>query len=198
MTTESIEIVQDAGKGKKISATLLNERELIVRDATKRNTIKYTIDIVALNAESRRITTWGWRWFVVGVVVILVTILAFFLLPALSENSLYSILVSMVGVGIGIGCFFLAWKTTSVKQVFFSRNSNVPLVELFVNQPSKNEFNNFAEKMQHCIQAVQQQMDLSQQNQLAGEIKMLRRLSEAGVLSATVYKAAKDDLLSMT
>lgn len=198
MATESIEIVQDAGKGKKISATLLKERELNVRDATKRNTIKYSIDIVALNAESQRITTWGWRWFVVGMVVILVTILADFLLPVLSENIFYKILVSSVGVGIGIGCFFLAWKTTSVKQVFFSRNANVPLVELFVSQPSKNEFNNFVEKMQHCIQDVQQQMDLSLQNQLAGEMKMLRRLSEAGVLSAMVYKTAKDDLLSMS
>jgi len=34
-------------------------------------------------------------------------------------------------------------------------------------------------------------------NQLAGEMKMIRRLSEEGVVSPSVYKKAKDVLMKM-
>jgi hypothetical protein len=196
MTTESIEIVQNIGKGKRLCATLLNERELNINDATKRKTIKYSVDIVALNNESQRKIILGWQWFAAGIAVILATFIIPAILQVIFNDALYKMIVYSAGTAIGAGCFFMAWRTTATKQIFFSRNSNVPLVELFCNQPSKNEFNTFAKNMEQGIRAVQQKMDLSLKNQLAGEMKMLRRLNKEGVLGSAVYEKAKDDLLS--
>ena len=196
MTTESIEIVQKTGNGKKVRATLLKERELNVKDATKRKTIRYSIDIVALSDESQKKTSLGWRWCIAGIAAILVAILIPALLQGLSNNLLYQILIYIAGAGVGAGCFYMAWDTTSTKQIFFSRNSNVPLVELFFNKPSKDEVHAFVENLEQCSHAVQQQMALPLQNQLAGEMKMLRRLDKEGVISDEVYAKAKDELLS--
>lgn len=196
MTSESIEIVQNVGKGKKLTATLFRERELKIEDATKRKTVSYKIDIVALNDESQKMTSWGWRWFVVGVVAVLAAMLIPSLMQSFSNNLLFKILFYIVGLGVAAGCFYMGWRATSTKQIFFSRNSNVPLVELYFNMPSKEEFDAFVGELEQCISNVQQQMDLTLQDQLAGEMKMLRRLSKEDVIGAEVYAKAKDDLLS--
>ena len=93
MTTESIEIIQKTGKGKKLSATLLNERELNIKDATKRKTVAYSIDIVALNDESQKTTSLGWRWFVAGIAVIMVAIL----IPAFLQAVFHAVLYPLIG-----------------------------------------------------------------------------------------------------
>lgn len=196
MTTESLEIVQRIGDGKKFRATLSKERELKVKDARKRKALSYKIDIVALNAESQKKTVLGWRWFVAGLAAILVAILIPAIFQVISNNVWYKILFYLVGAGVGAGGFYMAGITTSIKQIFFSRNSNVPLVELYFNKPSQEEFNSFVGELEQCIHTVQEQLDLSLQNQLAGEMKMLRRLNKEGVVSDEIYAKAKDDLLS--
>lgn len=197
MTEEVMEIVQDSGKGKTLSAALIKERELRVENALNRKTIKYSVDVVALNVESQRKMVLGWQWLVAGLVVLLITILGPLVSPLISSEALYSTLFYVLGGAATIGCFFMAWKATSIKQIFYSRNANVPLIELLAGKPARKEFSAFIAKLEESIAAVQQKMDLSIKNQLAGEMRMLRRLSEEGVLSAVDYKKAQADLLSM-
>ena len=116
-------------------------------------------------------------------------------LPMPGESMLYLASVYAVGLGVAAGCFYKAWKGTSQKQVFHSRGANVPLIELAINNPSKKIFDDFVGKVEELIQSSREGLVISSNNQLAGEMKMLRRLSEDGVLSASVYKKAKDGLL---
>lgn len=193
---EILEIIQDGGKGKTLSAALIKERELRIENALNRKTTTYCIDVIALRDESQRKLKLGWQWLVAGLVMALVTVGAVEFLPVLSSDTLFHYLAYVVGLGASAACVFMAWKTTSAKQVFYSRNADVALVEMFAGKPSKKEFSEFIEKVEESIRAIQEKMNLSMKNQLAGEMRMLRRLTEEGVLSASDYRKAQAELLS--
>ncbi|MCK4585847.1 MAG: hypothetical protein KAU29_00790 [Gammaproteobacteria bacterium] len=195
MADDSIEIHQRWAPGFGVKVTLLNGRELHVEKKAKPHRTKYIIDLLALEDASQQKTILGWKWIVAGLVAILSMVLCLTFLPMPDESMLYTASVYIVGLAVGGGCFYMAWKGTSRKQVFHSRSANVPLIELAVNNPSKKAFDDFVGKVEELIQSSREGLVISANNQLAGEMKMLRRLSEEGVLGASVYKKAKDGLL---
>ena len=197
MAEDVREIAQDNGNGNCLSAMLIKERELRIENKGIRKTLNFCIDIVALKGESKRKITLGWQWIVAGLVALLTSFIIPTILSDFFADSLTKPLVYALGAIIAIGCFYMAWKATSVKQIFYSRNAEVPLVELHAGKPSKAEISTFVSKVEECIRTVQQKMNLSHKRQLAGEMKMLRRLSEEGVISASEYKKAQAILLSL-
>lgn len=196
MADDSIAIHQKWAPGLSVKVTLINGRELHVEKKVKNHKTKYSIDLLALEDVSQQKKILGWKWFVAGWVAILSMILCLSFLPMLGESMLYMTSVYVVGFGVGAGCFFKAWKDTSRKQVFHSRSSNIPLIELAINNPSKKAFSDFINRVEELIQSSREGLVISSNNQLAGEMKMLRRLSEEGVLSASVYKKARAGLLN--
>ncbi|WP_455199181.1 hypothetical protein [Kaarinaea lacus] len=197
MDVEKLEIVQQRGKGQVLSASLIRERELHIEDALNRKTINYVIDVVALGEQSKRKVIMGWQWLAAGLVVILVSFMLPSLLSSVFSETLLKYLVYLLGILAGLGCFYMAWKATSARQIFYSRHAKVPIIELFAGKPSTKKFEGFINKVEESIRATQDKLNLSMKNQLAGEMKMLRRLSEEGVVSASEYKKAKAVLFSM-
>jgi hypothetical protein len=196
MANDFIEIHQQWAPGLGVKVKLLNGRELHVEKKAKPHRTKYIIDLLALEEISQQKTIFGWKWLIAGLAAILSMALCLRFLPMLDESMLYMALVSIVGLAVGAGCFFKAYKGTSRKQIFHSRSANVPLIELAVNNPSKKVFNDFINKLEELIQSSREGLVISTNNQLAGEMKMLRRLSEEGILNASVYKKAKAGLLN--
>lgn len=195
MADDFIAIHQRWAPGFGVKVKLLNGRELHVEKKAKPHRTKYIIDLLALEETSQQKTILGWKWFVAGLAAILSMALCLMFLPILDESTLYMASVSIVGLAVSAGCFFKAYKDTSRKQIFHSRSANIPLIELAINNPSKKVFNNFVNKLEELIQSSREGLVISTNNQLAGEMKMLRRLSEEGVLSVSVYKKAKTGLL---
>ena len=190
-----IEIHQQWAPGFGVKIQLLNGRELHVEKKTKPHRTKYIIDLLALEDTSKQKTILGWKWFVAGLASILSMVLCLTFLPVLNESMINLAATYIAGLGVGASCFYMAYKGTSRKQIFFSRKANVPLIELATNNPSKKEFSAFINKLEECIGSSREGLRISIKNQLAGEMKMLRRLSEEGVVSESVYKKAKAGLL---
>jgi hypothetical protein len=195
MADDFIEINQEWGKGAGIKVNLQKGRELHVEKICRGHNTKYIIDLLALEDASKKKTILGWKWFVAGLAAIFLMFACLHFLPMIKESTFYLAATYIVGLGLGLGCFFMAYKGTSRKQIFHSRNANVPLVELAINNPSKNEFSAFIKIVEKFIQSSREGLNMSMNNQLAGEMKMLRRLSEEGVLNASIYKKAKAGLL---
>lgn len=192
-----MEIIQEKEKGKALNARLVCQRELHIEDATPGKAFTFKIDIVALKDKSQQKIHLGWKWLVAGLAVMLLSISIPLVFADLFAEPLVKYAVYLVGIISGVGCFYRAWKSTAVKHIFYSRNADVPVVELLVNKPTKKEFATFVGKLEGCILDVQQKLNLSLKNQLAGEMKMLRRLAEEGVLSSADYNKAKAVLLRM-
>ena len=71
-----------------------------------------------------------------------------------------------------------------------------PIVILSVNKPSKKTFSFFVESVEEHIRMTQEKHKISEEKQLAGEMKMLRRLSGEAIISEKVYESAKNKLFS--
>lgn len=195
MANGLIEIHQKWAPGFGVKIKLLKGRELHVEKKAKPHRTKYIIDLLALEDASKQKIVLGWQWFVAGIITIVLMVGCLNYLPILNESMLYLAATYIVGLGSGAGCFYKAYKSTSRKQFFHSRNANVPLIELAINNPSKKIFNDFISKVEEHILSSREGLNISMNNQLAGEMKMLRRLSEEGVVSASIYKKAKAGLL---
>jgi hypothetical protein len=195
MADDLIEINQKWAQGVDVNIALEKGRELHVEKISKRDNTKYIIDLLALGDASKQKVILGWKYFVAGLAVILLMLACLHFLPILSESTLYLTATYIVALGLCAGCFFMAYKGTSRKQIFYSRNANIPLIELAINNPSKKEFSAFIKKVEEHILSSRDGLKISMNNQLAGEMKMIRRLSEERVVSASVYKKAKTDLM---
>jgi len=196
MADDFIAIHQQWAPGFGVKIKLLNGRELHVEKKAKPHRTKYIIDLLALEETSQQKMILGWKWFIAGLAAVLSIALCLRFLPMLDESMLYMVLVYIVGLAVSAGCFLKAYKGTSRKQIFHSRSANIPLIELAINNPSKKAFSEFINKVEEHIQSSREGLVISTNNQLAGEMKMLRRLSEEGVLSASAYKKAKAGLLN--
>lgn len=196
MADEVLAINQEGVNGADVQISLVQERELRVERNGKRAKSKFSIDVLALEETSQRKTNLGWKWLLVGVMVMLLAFAVSNLVPMLKNSMAYQGVVYVAAIGLGIGCFFMAWKVTNKMQIFYSRKAKVPLIELAVNKPSKKEFGAFVEKLESCITAAHQKMNIGNDKQLTGEMKTLRRLADQGVLGRTEYETAKSYLLS--
>ena len=112
------------------------------------------------------------------------------------NKNLYLAIILLAGLLGGLLCFFKFWKHTSIKQIFYSRNAHVPIIELKPGMPSKEKFSAFIKALEQRIKKFRAHMDIAEDKQLTGEIKMLRRLSDDGVISKKVYETAKTKLFS--
>jgi hypothetical protein len=67
---------------------------------------------------------------------------------------------------------------------------------MWANQPTRDEVNRFAEALEARIENLTEKHNLEVSTQLAGEMRMLRRLHQEGHLRRADYEAAKQTLLS--
>ncbi len=125
MAEDLIEIHQQWAPGFGVKVKLLNGRELHVEKKSKPNRTKYTIDLLALEDESKEKTVLGWKWFVSGLAALLLMVLCIIFLPMSEDSMLYMVSVYILGPGMSAGCFYKAYKDTSRKQIFHSRSANV-------------------------------------------------------------------------
>lgn len=193
----TISLQQTAASGKRRRVELLDNRELHVEEQSKRSKIDYSVDLLALEEHCRRKLFFSWPWLLCGVVIFLVVLILWWLTPQFFSNNtvwLKIMLLAAGGVVIGI-CVYKCWMNSSRRLYFVSRHAKIPLLELEVDKPSGKTFKEFVSYMENRIKALQEHFQLSMQQQLSGEMRMLRRLVDKKILSEADYESAKANLL---
>ena len=177
---------------------LIDGRELQVISKKKKIKQSYSVDILSLKDKSKLTTVIAWKWLFFCIGIFLLTLLMLKILPSyLGDNkNLYLGLILLSGFIGAIFCFIKFWKNTSRQQVFFSKKARVPIIKLSTGKPSKKEFSTFIKSVEQRINNFQAHMEVSDEKQLTGEMKMLRRLCDIGVISKTSYESAKGKLFS--
>jgi hypothetical protein len=176
-----------------IQFTLLRGRELEIARRVGRSRQVYKIDLLALRNPSEKIVTIAWKWWLASLGTFLGTVLLVLLLNSLQLGG-YAWLVGGIGTISSLVLVFVSWKKGTREQVFYSRHSSIPLVTLRLGSPSKNEFRNFVDLIEAQIKAVNDKFKLTRDQELAGEMRTLRRLSEDGVISMEEYQNSKEVL----
>lgn len=198
MAENEVVLKQRNSLGFDIQIKLVDGRELQVVRKGKKIKQTYSIDILSLQDKSKKTFFIAWKWLLAGVSFFLFTLLMLKVLPSyLGENkNLYLGLILFAGILGSILCFVQFWKHTSKKQIFHSRNAHVPIIELNAGKPSKEIFSAFVNAIEERIKKFRDHMNIAEDKQLIGEMKMLRRLSDDGVISKKEYENAKTKLFS--
>lgn len=198
MAEKEIVFKQRNTLGVDVQVKLVDGRELQVSNNGKKTKQAYSVDILSLQDKSKKIISIAWKWLLACISSVLIMVLLLKFLPAyLTENkNIYLGVILLVGLLASVLSFIKFWKNTSQKQIFYSRNARVPIVILCAGKPSKKVFSSFIDYIEKRIKKFRSHMAIDEEKQLTGEMKMLRRLSDDGVISKKDYEKAKGKLFS--
>lgn len=191
MTDVAVLKQEDVG-GHDLLIRLVDGKELRVERKGGRSKQEYGISVLVLADKSKLQIRFPWPWFAAGIITLLL------LLPgslvSMTGSSLFIGLSQFLGIIIIPTCIYMVWKKTVIRQVFCSRSEHYPLIRFAPNKPSKPEVDAFIKKVEEAMQSYRKFMNLSANDQLAGEMRTLRRLRDEGIVSKRAYNKVKDDL----
>lgn len=184
--------------GYNIQIKLVDGRELQVTSKGKKAAQTYSVDILSLQDKSKKTIFIAWKWLISSISFLLIMLFLLAFLPAYldTNKNLYLGVVLLTGVIGSVFCLVQFLKYTSRQQVFYSRKAHVPIIILSAGKPSKKSFSSFIDFIEKRIKKFRSHMDIDEDKQLTGEMKMLRRLSDEGVISKKDYEKAKSKLFS--
>lgn len=151
--------------------------------------INYRVNLAWLDPKPEIIQTIAWKWVSTGLATAIWAAVLFYIayfsqLPIVHVDSA-AILMSTITV-ISLCLFFYS---SEHKLVFNSYLSNIPLVEIDYNKPDRASFDAFVHDIRSGIYAGWQDKDIQQM--LVGEMRELRRLRDAGILTEDTYVQAR-------
>jgi len=157
----------------------------------------FTISLMALSAEPSRRYQIAWPWLIAAGSTIAIASMA--ALAATLTTDLPQVLL-WLATGLSaiasVACLGIVALRSRAERIYSTRHARVPLLALWVNQPSRDEMQRFAEHLESRIAELQRKRSLDVGTQIAGEMRMLRRLHTEGVISRDDYEKAKQILFS--
>ena len=198
MAENDVILKQRNALGLDVHIKLVDGRELQVASKGKKSKQVYSVDILSLQDKSEKTIFIAWKWLFFGVAFLLLTLFLLKVLPSYLNNNknLYLGLIMFSGTLGTIFSIVQFWKRTSINQVFYSKKAHVPIIKLRASKPSKKVFSTFINAVEERIEKMSKHMDIAEDKQLIGEMKMLRRLSDDGIISKNDYESAKSKLFS--
>lgn len=194
MTTETtIQLFQKAAFYPESHFALLRGRELEIARRQRRGRQIYRVDLLALRAPSERQVSIAWKWWLASLGSFITTIVMVLLLSYLQLDR-YALLAGGIGIVVSLTLVMFSWKKGVRQQIFYSRHSGVPLVTLYLGKPNKTEFQRFVKLLEERIETIRKEFNLSRDQELAGEMRTLRRLTNDGVISLDEYENSKEVL----
>ncbi len=152
-----------------------------------------TVSVMALSPEPKRRYEIAWPWLI-GAGVSAGFALAGGLAASLSSGLYW--LAAGVGAAGTVACLAVLAARSRAERVYATRHAGVPLVAMWAKLPNRDEVKRFGEALEARIQSLTEKRSLDVNAQLAGEMRMLRRLHQQGHLSRDDYETAKQSLLS--
>lgn len=177
---------------------LYNGRELRINLGAGSKQNIYQVHLLALADKSKSRFHIAWPWFgcfiasLAGLVVYWIVNL----FTSIDANIGFAIILACI-LGIILGLVMLILKFYR-KRVFYSRYANIPIFEMLINKPDSRSYKNFLDILDSYTLKARSFYALRVDQQIAGEMRMLRRLAKEKIISQSVYDAAKDKLFNIS
>ena len=165
----------------------------------KRNT-SYQLDLIALEPKSKFHISLAWPWLLAAVVVILTAYIALEILPQFFDINLekYTFPITLGSACLTFISLILFVVTSCRERVFVAPHTNFPLVRLLIGKPNHKAYRDFLSHLENRIKTLSAHLQLDDQQRLAGELRMMRRLSKHDVLSEKEYERFKTKLMKLS
>lgn len=174
-----------------------DNRTLRIDSQVNNKSITYRLDVIALKGKHSRSYNFAWPWLIGALVLfgLLLTVMnTSFIFP--DPGAWHAILAEVVLGVLAVVCIVLFIKLSYSKYVFKSRHGKVPMLDVWAGQPSGKAVRTFIKLLEQRIENAHNHMNLTMEQQLTGEMKMLRRLVDEGVIQQNTYEAARPKLMS--
>ncbi len=164
----------------------------IIKKSSKRQQ-EYTVDLIALSPEGKRVTFIAWKWLGLAVLFLLAFVSSGYYLTGHFDldHALYVLPVTIVSLLLSGASVYRLFCTSERKYVFYTSFGGHPLVEILINKPDKKGFDAFIEALRERICQIALSHKIPKDSLQAGEMKMLRRLTEKSILTSDEYEKAK-------
>lgn len=190
---------QQGSYGQQREYQIVNGRNIRIAIGNKTTQKVYNVPMLALAEKSkpRLHIAWAWFWLAFAGVLAIPVYLATKDWLGLKAQSLDFAVLAGLSVMALIG-FIMLGLNFSRKRVFFTAYSKVPLFDILIGKPDHKSYKQFLSVIESFQQKTRGEWNLKSHQQIAGEIRMLRRLANEGVVSQRIYETAKDKLFSMS
>jgi len=159
----------------------------------------YSVQLLALGDKSyvRLHMAWRWLWLLV---VCLLALAGYWVIKTASGFSLGTFEFSFVaGFSLtAILALVMFIVKLSRKRVFVSRLARVQLFDVLIGNPNHRAYKAFINNINQSLNKARQFWNLKPEHQVAGEMRMLRRLAEEGIIKQADYEQAKKKLFSIS
>jgi hypothetical protein len=193
------QLKQQGSYGQQREYQLLNGQSIRIAIGGKARTKVYDVPILALATKSkpRLNIAWGWLWLALAGLIAIPLYLV--LKSSLGSDSAAYDFAILAGLSVAalIG-FIMLGLNFSRKRVYYTAYSKVPLFDILIGKPDYQSYKQFLNMLEGYQQKARSHWNLRVEQQIAGEIRTLRRLASEGVIPKKVYERAKDMLFGMT
>ncbi len=177
------------------SQRVVNPKAFALKFFRYRDKAQQRVNMTYLDARPERQIHIAWDWFFNG----LAAVAWAFVIIYVGEYTDYSISHDfMLPVGIllgtfGIIAFLVFYYKTQDRVVYKSYIGQLPVFDLF-HMPRNKAYNNYIDVLEAGINKAQHRDRMSMKYRLVGELKLLRRMKEAGSISIADYEAARSKI----
>lgn len=200
MPAEINATLQQQGKlGQVREYQIVNGKELrIIQGAGAKQRV-YLVHLLALADKSklRFNIAWGWFYLAVACLLALIVFLVVNQFISIGSSTIEFAIIAAFVVGIVLGLILVAVNFYRVR-VFYSRNAAIPLFDLYINKPDYRTYKSFIEQLNLYIDKTRAFWSLKLEQQIAGEMRMLRRLASEGIITQRDYDQAKTRLFGIS
>lgn len=189
---------QQGSYGQQREYQIVNGRNIRVAIGSKSKHKVFNVPMLALSEKSKTHfhIAWAWLWLAVfgGLAIPVYVMLKSYL--GINTRILDFIVLAGLVLAVLIGIVMLAINF-SRKRVFFTEYSKVPLFDILIGKPNHQSYKKFLASLESYLHKTRSDWGLKPEQQIAGEIRMLRRLANEGVISQKLYEEAKDKMFAM-
>lgn len=179
--------------------TVVEGREIRINLQSKFKTQQFAVSLLALGEKSSYHIHVSWGWVVTALFAALMLSGHYYAKRYLAVDiGIYEFaVVAVFGLLllVSIVAFVLNF---SRKRLFYSRQAHIPLFDILINNPDQRQYRRFLQDLEACIVRSRQFWQLKHEQQMAGELRMIRRLVNEGVLEQSLYERAKEQLFSLS
>lgn len=173
-----------------VTVELFNNSYLNVEEKPLKSSRQFQLETVLLDSKAKKVEHLQLQWLVAAVIAALSG--GFFIYALLTgEAALMSLLGLCITLALSALFVALYFYTSERKWILQTRHAHFPLLEIPYTKRQQAEAEQFIETIKQTITSRLEKKGYSSDDLFAGELRMLRRFREGGILDPTHYEQAK-------
>ncbi len=157
----------------------------------------YCLDLLAMSPESAQTSIYSWPWLIAAVLSLAITAAITLINFTGVDIGPWGYLGGVLSFYLAIGLMVMFFHVSQKLEIFCSQFGRVPLVKMLRNNPDESGYDEFVEQLKQSIMKSVAAANIKEEKHRAGEMRMLRRLCEEGVISREDYTRAKQNILGV-